>query len=90
MRYDYPAQKKDSKCTIAEYGALDEKSVTVKNSEIDPKNTEDGLKWALGYIYGKATQVEVSIFDGILFDRIFDRILFLEQKKIIHSAGNFS
>ena len=60
LRYDYPAQKKDSKCTTAEYGPLDDRSVTVKNAEIDPKYTEDGLKWALGYVYGKATQVEVE------------------------------
>ena len=60
LRYDYPAQKKDSKCTTVEYGPLDDRSVTVKNAEIDPKYTEDGLKWALGYVYGKATQVEVE------------------------------
>ena len=60
LRYDYPAQKKDSKCTTVEYGPLDDRSVTVKNAEIDPKYTEDGLKWALGYVYGKATQVEVK------------------------------
>ena len=59
LRYDYPGQKRDSKCTTAEYGPRDETSVTVKNSEIDPKITEDGLKWALGYIYGKAVQVQV-------------------------------
>ena len=40
MRYDFPAQKIGSKCTTAEYGPLDDRCVTVKNSEIDPKNTE--------------------------------------------------